>query len=103
MRSFLRYWRDSTFKREFALITFVAWFFGVHLPCTPMFLRDIPTLNAFSAYYTLASTLMWGYIASAFSMDFWFKQVKGGSEAAPGTAATTTPVPAPAHGVGART
>jgi len=71
-------WRDSTFKREFALIAFACWLLFVHGPTVLLsWYRDPAVVTAYGANYSIATTMIWGFILSAFGADWWSKQGRG--------------------------
>lgn len=72
-----RHWNRTTFKREFAMIAFGCWLLFVHGPTVLLALtRDPAIVTAYSANYSIATTMIWGFILSAFGADWWSKQMQ---------------------------
>jgi uncharacterized membrane protein YGL010W len=67
------HWGEHTFKREMALVGFVAW---LTLTFYYFSMRDPALVTAFSSGYSVATTMIFLYIGSAFGMDFYAKQLK---------------------------
>lgn len=78
LRACGHHWSRTTFKREMAMISFACWLVFVHGPTVLLAMTKDPSIvTAYSANYSIATTMIWGFILSAFGADWWSKQMQG--------------------------
>lgn len=66
-------WRDRTFKREIAVMALLFW---AVLTLRVFWFADAILIGALGTAYGTASTSIWLYVAAAFGMDAFSKQIR---------------------------